>query len=209
MDPWEHPDWYDLHDTNSTAGAEREPEHYRELVVALPPLDHADHLIDIGAGTGKLAAMIAHSYSSLGRITLVEPNQAKLERALARVVLPHGQVQGLAQPVGAGQALPGGASLITVGSVLMPLLIHRSWTLDEGMQWISSALLEIYAALSSGGNLWLLETLATSWTGGAPGDPARRLHYRELEALVSQAGFVRLECVYRFRDRVVLTALKL
>ena len=29
--PWEHPDWYDLHDTAWTAGSEREPEHYREL----------------------------------------------------------------------------------------------------------------------------------------------------------------------------------
>ena len=35
-EPWEHPDWYDLHDTTWTAGPEREPEHYRELVLALP-----------------------------------------------------------------------------------------------------------------------------------------------------------------------------
>jgi hypothetical protein len=27
--PWEHPDWYDIHDTTWTAGPEREPEHYR------------------------------------------------------------------------------------------------------------------------------------------------------------------------------------
>ena len=36
-EPWEHPDWYDLHDTTWTAGPEREPEHYRELVLGLPP----------------------------------------------------------------------------------------------------------------------------------------------------------------------------
>jgi len=40
--PWEHPDWYDLHDTTHTAGPEREPEHYRELVIALPPLDQEE-----------------------------------------------------------------------------------------------------------------------------------------------------------------------
>ncbi len=43
--PWEHPDWYDLHDTAWSAGSEREPEHYRELMLALPPLDRDDHLI--------------------------------------------------------------------------------------------------------------------------------------------------------------------
>jgi hypothetical protein len=29
-------DWYDLHDTAFTAGPEREAEHYRELLLALP-----------------------------------------------------------------------------------------------------------------------------------------------------------------------------
>jgi hypothetical protein len=57
--PWEHPDWYDIHDTTWTAGPEREPEHYRELVIALPPLDVDDHLLDAGCGTGKLAALVA------------------------------------------------------------------------------------------------------------------------------------------------------
>ena len=36
--PWEHPDWYDLHDNTAIAGPEREPEHYREFVLTLPPL---------------------------------------------------------------------------------------------------------------------------------------------------------------------------
>ena len=44
--PWEHPDWYDIHDTTWTAGPERNPEHYRELVIALPPLDAGDHLVE-------------------------------------------------------------------------------------------------------------------------------------------------------------------
>jgi len=26
--PWDHPDWYDLHDTTWTARPEREPERY-------------------------------------------------------------------------------------------------------------------------------------------------------------------------------------
>ena len=85
--PWEHPDWYDLHDTTWTAGPEREPEHYRELLLSLPPLGSADHLLDIGAGTGKLACLVARGYPELGRVTLLEPNEPKLERAAARVIM--------------------------------------------------------------------------------------------------------------------------
>src|SRR5215510_8186507 len=73
--PWDHPDWYDLHDTTWTAGPEREPEHYRELVIALPPVDAQDHLVDVGAGTGKLSGLIARGYPKLGRVTLIEPNR--------------------------------------------------------------------------------------------------------------------------------------
>ena len=83
--PWEDPDWYDLHDTTWTAGPEREPEHYRECLLALPPLDRADHLIDAGAGTGKLAAVIAAGYPLLGNLTLIEPSATKLARARQRL----------------------------------------------------------------------------------------------------------------------------
>ena len=79
--PWEHPDWYDLHDTTWTAGPEREPEHYRELVLALPPLDRDDHLIDAGAGTGKLACMIARSYP---RLALPDRHFGSVEERTAR-----------------------------------------------------------------------------------------------------------------------------
>src|SRR5256885_12255275 len=103
--PWEHPDWYDLHDTAFTAGSEREPEHYRELLLALP-LDQADHLADIGAGTGKLAHLIARGYPELGRVTLIEPNEIKLRRARARLAeaLPRARIDTLAMPAGQGAA---------------------------------------------------------------------------------------------------------
>ncbi|MGH9844627.1 MAG: hypothetical protein ACREEM_38395 [Blastocatellia bacterium] len=106
--PWDHPDWYDLHDTAWTAGSEREPEHYRELLLALPPLDGDDHLIDVGAGTGKLAALIAGGYSQLGEVTLIEPNQIKLERASARLttVLPKATLRTLAVPLGNASNCP-------------------------------------------------------------------------------------------------------
>jgi ubiquinone/menaquinone biosynthesis C-methylase UbiE len=56
----------------------------------------------VGAGTGKLAGLIARSYPELGRVTLVEPNARKLERAVVRLreVLPGAVITPVAHGVG-------------------------------------------------------------------------------------------------------------
>jgi 16S rRNA G527 N7-methylase RsmG len=84
-----------LHDTAFTADSEREPEHYRELLLALPPLGETDHLADIGAGTGKLSHLIARGYPELGRVTLIEPNEVKLRRMFLLELIDSFQRAGL------------------------------------------------------------------------------------------------------------------
>jgi SAM-dependent methyltransferase len=207
--PWEHPDWYDLHDTTWTAGPEREPEHYRELVLALPPLDRDDHLIDAGAGTGKLACMIARSYPRLGHVTLIEPNAEKLARAKARLsqIAPHAQVQALPRGLGEGRKLPRRlGTVVTVGSVLMPIMELRGGSLADGLRWLRTSLKDLRAMLVPGGSLYDLETLKAPWARGGMKDPVRRLSLIELAEEIGRAGFTRIECVYRFRDRVILEA---
>lgn len=207
--PWEHPDWYDLHDTTWTAGPEREPEHYRETVIALPPLDRADHLVDLGAGTGKLAHLIARSYPQLGRLTLVEPNARKLERAVTRLRegLPSAEITAVAEGLGAGRALGvRDATIATVGSVFMPIMELRGGTLADGLRWLGAALREVHAMLRPGAGLYALETLAVPWARGGPDAPVRRLTLPELSAEIARAGFDSIECVYRFRDRVTFRA---
>jgi SAM-dependent methyltransferase len=209
--PWEHPDWYDLHDTTWTAGPEREPEHYRECLLALPPLDRQDHLVDAGAGTGKLAALIAASYPLLGRLTLIEPSEPKLARARQRLtkLLPDAQIHALPAALGQQHALPREeASLITVGSVLMPMMEMGGGTLADGLTWLRAALADLLHLLRPGGWLYDVETLAAPWAQGTPADPVRRLHLPELTAELARAGFAAVEGVYRFRDRVVLRAKK-
>ncbi len=205
--PWEHPDWYDLHDTTCTAGPEREPEHYRECVLALPPLDRDDHLIDVGAGTGKLACLIAGGYPCLGRVTLIEPNRTKLERAESRLrdILPDAKITALCAALGEGDELPQReASLVTVGSVLMPMLELRTGPHAEGLDWLRAALRELALMLRPGGRLFDVETLAPPWASGGPDDPVRRLHMLEMMSELERCGLAALECVYRFRDRVIL-----
>ncbi len=207
--PWEHPDWYDLHDTTWTAGPEREPEHYREAVLALPPLDRNDHLVDAGAGTGKLACMIARAYPRLGHATLIEPNGEKLARATARLseIIPEGEVQALQLALGKGRKPPRRiATVVTLGSVLMPAMELGGGSLADGLRWLRASLKELMAVLVPGGWLYDLETLKAPWATGGLKDPVRRLSFLELHAEIGRAGFTDVECVYRFRDRTALRA---
>lgn len=207
VDPWDHPDWYDLHDTTWTAGPEREPEHYRELVIALPPLDAQDHLVDVGAGTGKLSGLIARGYPRLGRVTLVEPNGEKLDRAQRRLreILPEAEIHHLLAGVGEGAQLPRGiATVAVVGSVLMPIMEFRGGSLREGLAWLRASMHELRAMLGPEGWLFDLETLAAPWARGGDDDPVRRLTMAELTGEFVRAGFKNVECVYRFRDRVIV-----
>jgi SAM-dependent methyltransferase len=210
-EPWEHPDWYDLHDNTWTAGPDREPEHYRESVLALPPLDRDDHLIDLGAGTGKLALLIAKSYPSLGKVTLVEPNAQKLERARTRLeeALPQGNVTVIHGALGEGTPMPeSDGTVATIGSVLMPIMELRGGTLAEGLAWLRNVLAEVKSMLDQDGWLYDLETLAAPWALGSLDDPVRRLTMRELMVEFDRAGFEDIECAYRFRDRVMIRARK-
>jgi len=205
--PWEHPDWYDLHDTAWTAGSDREPEHYRELVLALPPLGAADHVIDLGAGTGKLSHLIARGYPEIGRVTLIEPNEVKLRRANARLAeaLPRARIEALALQVGSGQLVSShDASLAVFGSVLMPALEFSNFTVAEGMAWVRRVLVEARGLLRPGGWLFALETLANAFAQPITEGHARRLFLRELIESFGAAGFEDVECAYRFRDRVVV-----
>ena len=206
---WEHRDWYDVHDNTSMAGPDREPEHYREFVIALPPIGPDDSLVDVGAGTGKLSGLVAEAYPDLGRVTLIEPNESKLDRARSRLASRLGpeRVRALRATLGEGAALPAGeATLAIVGSVLMPVLAGRGGTQRDGRAWVVRVLAEIRAALRPGGWLYDVETLAMPWDVGAEDGPVRRLTLPELTAALEAAGFEAAECVYRFRDRVVVRA---
>lgn len=207
-EPWEHPDWYDLHDTTWTAGPEREPEHYRELVISLPPLDYEDHLVDLGAGTGKIACAVGRAYPRLGRVSLVEPNEKKLERAVERVreTLPNAEIRAFPLALGFDGTLPElEASVITVGSVFMPAMELWSGSLASALEWLRASLEQTSRALRRDGALFDVETMGPPWLRGNLDGPSRRLRMSELtEELVRK--FTAVECVYRFRDRVILKA---
>ena len=207
-EPWEHPDWYDLHDTTWTAGPEREPEHYCELVISLPPLDYEDHLVDVGSGTGKIACAVGRAYPRLGRVSLVEPNEKKLERAVERVreTLPNAEIRAYPIALGHDTALPElEASVVTVGSVFMPAMELSSGSLASALEWLRASLEQTSRVLRRDGALFDVETLGPPWLRGNLDGPSRRLRMSELTEELFRR-FTAVECVYRFRDRVILKA---
>ena len=207
-EPWEHPDWYDLHDTTWTAGPEREPEHYRELVIALPPLDYDDHLVDLGAGTGKIACAVGRAYPRLGRVSLVEPNEKKLERAVERVreTLPNAEIRAYPIALGFDGRLPElDASAVTVGSVFLPVMDLWSGSLGSALDWLKATIEQTSRILRRDGSLFDVETLGPPWLRGNLDGPSRRLRMSELTEELFRR-FAAVECVYRFRDRVILRA---
>lgn len=210
-EPWEHPEWYDLHDRAWTAGSDREPEHYQEFVISLPPLDRDDHLIDVGAGTGKLALLIAKGYPKLGRITLLDPNEQKLEHALEKFSKKSYEIKinKKVAVIGEGMDLPeDDATIVSVGSVLMPAMIHGGGNLRTKLEWLRESFKDIFLMLKPGGWIFDLETLAAPWEKGGLDDAVRRLHLVEFLPEFRYAGFQDIECMYRFRDRVIIRARK-
>lgn len=77
-------------------------------------------------------------------------------------------------------------------------------TLNDGLAWIRAALADLARMVRSGGWLFDVETLAAPWARSGASDPVRRLTLPELTDEITRAGFAEPECVYRFRDRVIV-----
>jgi hypothetical protein len=70
----------------------------------------------------------------------------KLERAQQRLeeALPESQVTVLSKALGIGDSLPrDAATVVTIGSVLMPIMEVRGGMLDDGLSWLKRSLVEI------------------------------------------------------------------
>ena len=77
-------------------------------------------------------------------------------------------------------------------------------TFAEGVDWIDRALSEAAGLLHPGGWVYVLETLGNAFVRPATDGPARRLLLPELVDRCTAAGLTEVECVYRFRDRVIV-----
>ena len=164
--------------------------------------------MDLGAGTGKIARAVGRAYPRLGRVSLVEPNEKKLERAVERVreTLPNAEIRAYPIALGFDGRLPElDASAVTVGSVFMPVMDLWSGSLGSALDWLKATIEQTSRILRRDGSLFDVETLGPPWLRGNLDGPSRRLRMSELTEELFRR-FAAVECVYRFRDRVILRA---
>ena len=142
-------------------------------------------------------------------MTLVEPNEPKLARARTRLaeLLPRAECAPSSRvSARAASRWRAGPRSRRWGASSCRSMELSGGTLRDGLAWVGRSLREARALLRPDGRLFLLETLGLPWARGGLDAPVRRLTLPELVAEVEAAGFVSVECVYRFRDRVVLRA---
>jgi len=150
-------------------------------------------VVDLGAGTGRLACLLAPLAASVYAFDL---NRAMLAVAAARL-----RRSGLAHwtaAVADHRALPlpdGSADLLVSGWSVSYLAV---WNPDDWQAQLERGLAEMRRLLRPGGSLILLETLGTGFTRPSP--PA---HMHAFLAYLEAHGFRRtwIRTDYRFEDR--------
>lgn len=184
------PGWWDLRDLGDDA--DDLPGLRAALLRALPPMPDGSRVLDLGAGTGTLMAMLAGCYPRL-RYTLLDPNRAALDRAAAklRAVAADLDLTLLADAVDplAPRPLPGGPYRLVTSSIALHDIARPAAPDDEagrarhGAEHLS-LLRRIHGALESGGHVVYAD--------------AMRSRFRVMEHLgaLDAVGFDEVDCAY-------------
>ncbi|MBA3643344.1 MAG: class I SAM-dependent methyltransferase [Chloroflexota bacterium] len=180
------PGWWDLRDLGDDA--DDVPAARTALLRALPPIPANGNVLDIGAGTGTLVALLAHSYPHV-HYTLLDANPAALQRASEK--LHRCRLTTIVEAVApmATEPLPGGPfdlviSSIALHDIAVPTapddLPGRARHAGEHR----SLLRRILASLVPGGHLIYAD--------------AMRPRFRVVEHIdqLVAAGFVEVDCAY-------------
>lgn len=184
------PGWWDLRDLG---GEEDDVPALRvALLRALPPLPDGSAVLDVGAGTGTLVAMLA-GFSPRLRYTLLDANEAALRRAEGKIraVVPDAAISVVDEAVDPLdlRPLPGGPYRLVASSIALHDIARPAAPDDEagrarhGAEHLS-LLRRVYGALEPGGHL-------------VYGD-AMRPRFRVMEhlAALGAVGFEEVDCAY-------------
>jgi ubiquinone/menaquinone biosynthesis C-methylase UbiE len=176
---------YDLHtwffDTCVFRGQGRK---LRRQTMTLARVQPGDIVLDVGCGTGTLALEAQRAVGSAGRVYGIDPGEEQIARARAKAARRRLAVE---FRVGVIEQLPFPDAMFDV--VCSTLMMHHLPSSLKGQ-----GLAEVARVLKPGGRLVIADfTRKQDRAGRAARFHAGGSSLRELAALVSEAGFTRLE----------------
>lgn len=184
------PGWWDLREI----GSEEDdlPRLRAALLRALPPLPDGAAVLDLGAGTGSLLALLVGAYPRL-RPTLVDANGAALTRAAEKLrsASPDVAARFVEESIDplAPEPLAGGPYRLVTSSIALHDIAPPAAAEDgPGRQRHAAAhrslLRRIFGALEPGGHLLYADAMRP------------RFRVAEHLALLGEAGFADVDCSY-------------
>jgi SAM-dependent methyltransferase len=185
-----NPGWWDIRSTRREV--EDIGELHRRLLLALPPIRPGAAVVDLGAGTGNFASLLATYYPRI-RITLIDPNAAGLDRAAEKLASdrPDLDVTLVAAPIDpeadtplTGSPFQLATSTIALHDVVRPAAPDDTAEQAEHRQRHVALLRRVWSSLDPGGHFVYLDSM---WPG-----------FRVIEHLqtLTEAGFAEVDAAY-------------
>lgn len=187
------PGWWDAREFQAVARAGDDMPRLRaSLILAFPPLPDGSRVLDIAAGTGTLATLLARYYPDV-RFTLLDANPAALRHAERKLRAAHPDVDFslLTESIDpfASDPLPGGPFRLATSSIALHDIAPPAGPDDAAGQARHhqahvSLLGRVHAALEPGGHFIYADAMRP------------RFRVAEHLAALHEAGFTEVDCAY-------------
>ena len=207
---WENPYWYDEHHNAWFNSQDKEQEFYDCAWEALPGLHTKNSLLEVGAGTGKFTEGVIQRYPKLSRLTLVDTNEDRLELARERLELKDGrsEITFLKSRLEDLELIEKFDVVVCMHTLREALLAIKLENRALSVNWLKENVSKIYNMLTEDGMFLWGDEVGYVETQSERSANTSILEAWEIMEVLRNTGFVKVECIYRYRNLAIHRALK-